>query len=87
MKLQDACEFIIDCPHSTASDEGKGYPLIRTPNIGRGRLILEGVHRVTDRYILFLPMHWYGTMIAIMLLVIQIAMIKWSSSELIEWST
>lgn len=47
MKLQDACEFIIDCPHSTASDEGKGYPLIRTPNIGRGRLILEGVHRVS----------------------------------------
>lgn len=47
MKLQDACEFIIDCPHSTASDEGEGYPLIRTPNIGRGRLILEGVHRVS----------------------------------------
>ncbi|MBR3417989.1 MAG: restriction endonuclease subunit S [Oscillospiraceae bacterium] len=48
MKLLDACEFIIDCPHSTAKDEGFGYPLIRTPNIGKGRLILEGVHRVSE---------------------------------------
>lgn len=48
MKLNDVCEFIIDCPHSTAKDEGKGYPLIRTPNIGKGRLILDGVYRVSD---------------------------------------
>lgn len=47
MKLLDVCEMIVDCPHSTAKDEGKGYPLIRTPNIGRGRLKLEGVHRVS----------------------------------------
>ena len=47
MKLSDVCEFIVDCPHSTATDEGSGYPLIRTPNIGRGRLILDGVHRVS----------------------------------------
>lgn len=46
MKLCDICELIVDCPHSTAPDEGIGYPLIRTPNIGKGRLILEGVHRV-----------------------------------------
>lgn len=46
MKLCDICELIVDCPHSTAPDEGSGYPLIRTPNIGKGRLILEGVHRV-----------------------------------------
>lgn len=37
---------IFDCPHSTAPDEGEGYPLIRTPNIGKGRLILDDVHRV-----------------------------------------
>ena len=37
---------IYDCPHSTAPDEGEGYPLIRTPNVGKGRLILDGVHRV-----------------------------------------
>jgi len=46
--LEDFCELIVDCPHSTAPDEGSGYPLIRTPNVGRGRLILEGVHRVSQ---------------------------------------
>ncbi|WP_290848854.1 restriction endonuclease subunit S, partial [Eubacterium sp. LMAG:50] len=45
--LNDICEFIVDCPHSTAPDEGKGYPIIRTPNVGRGRLILDGVQRVS----------------------------------------
>ncbi len=49
MQLNEICEFIVDCPHSTAKNEGIGYPLIRTPNIGRGRLILEGVHRVSER--------------------------------------
>ncbi len=49
MTLNDICEFIVDCPHSTAKDEGSGYPLIRTPNVGRGRLILNGVHRVSER--------------------------------------
>ena len=48
MILSDVCELIVDCPHSTAKDEGKGYPLIRTPNIGKGRLLLEGVHRVSQ---------------------------------------
>lgn len=48
MKLLDICETIVDCPHSTAKDEGKGYPLIRTPNVGKGRLKLEGVHRVSE---------------------------------------
>lgn len=47
MILQEACELIVDCPHSTAKDEGEGYPLIRTPNIGKGRLLLERVHRVS----------------------------------------
>ena len=49
MILSDICEFIVDCPHSTAPDEGAGYPLIRTPNIGKGRLILDGVHRVSEK--------------------------------------
>ena len=48
MKLLEACELIVDCPHSTAKDEGEGYPLIRTPNIGRGRLMLDNVHRVSE---------------------------------------
>lgn len=41
-------EFIVDCPHTTAQDEGQGYPLIRTPNIGKGRFDLDGVHRVSE---------------------------------------
>lgn len=47
MVLEDVCELIADCPHTTAPDEGKGYSLIRTPNVGKGRLLLEGVHRVS----------------------------------------
>lgn len=47
MTLNDICDLIVDCPHSTAQDEGTGYPLIRTPNIGKGRFILDGVHRVS----------------------------------------
>ena len=47
MILQDICELIVDCPHTTAKDEGYGFPLIRTPNIGKGRLLLDGVHRVS----------------------------------------
>ena len=47
MILRDICELIVDCPHSTTPDQGLGYPLIRTPNVGKGRLILEGVHRVS----------------------------------------
>lgn len=46
-KLNDVCELIVDCPHSTERDEGEGYPIIRTPNIGAGYLDLEGVQRVS----------------------------------------
>ena len=48
MILSDVCEFIVDCPHSTAPDEGKGYPLIRTPNVGKGRRDLNGGHRGSE---------------------------------------
>ena len=47
-RLNHLTELIEDCPHSTASNEGSGYPLIRTPNIGFGRLDLRGVHRVSE---------------------------------------
>ena len=40
--------LIEDCPHSTAKDEGVGYALIRTPNIGFGELLLNSVHRVSE---------------------------------------
>ncbi len=47
VKLKDICELIVDCPHSTEPDEGAGYPIIRTPNIGLGYLNLDGVQRVS----------------------------------------
>jgi len=47
MTLKDICELIVDCPHVTDNDEGFGYPLIRTPNVGKGILLLENVHRVS----------------------------------------
>ena len=46
-RLNEITALIEDCPHSTAKDEGSGYPLIRTPNVGVGRLLLDGVHRVS----------------------------------------
>ena len=48
MKLQDACILIADCPHTTALDEGKGFPLVRTPNVGYGRLEYASMHRVSQ---------------------------------------
>lgn len=46
--LSDVCEFIVDCLHSTAPTQPQGYPLIRTPNIGKGRLVLDDVYYVSD---------------------------------------
>ncbi len=46
--LNDVCEFIVDCLHATAPTQEDGYPLIRTPNIGKGRLILDDVYRVSE---------------------------------------
>ena len=46
--LDDACEFIVDCLHKTAPVQSEGYPSIRTPNIGRGRLLLQGVNKVSE---------------------------------------
>lgn len=48
VRLNWITELIEDCPHSTAPDEGEGYPLIRTTNVGFGRLLLKGVHRVSE---------------------------------------
>ena len=46
--LLSICELIVDCEHKTAPTQETGYPSIRTPNIGRGRLILDGVNRVSE---------------------------------------
>lgn len=46
--LLDVCELIVDCEHKTAPLADVGYPSIRTPNVGKGRLILDGVNRVNE---------------------------------------
>lgn len=48
MELNEICELIIDCEHKTATTQESGYPSIRTPNIGRGYFILDGVNRVSE---------------------------------------
>ena len=48
MKLSELCEFIVDSEHKTAPTQETGYPMIRTPNLGRGTFILDGVRRVSS---------------------------------------
>ena len=45
--LSEVCEFIVDCPHSTANDEGVGFPLVRTPNVGKGRLVYNECRKMS----------------------------------------
>ena len=47
-RLKYICELIVDCEHKTAPTQETGYPLIRTPNIGIGYLMLDGVNRVSE---------------------------------------
>jgi type I restriction enzyme S subunit len=46
--LSSLCDLIVDCEHKTAPIEDEGIPSIRTPNIGKGKLLLEGVYRVSE---------------------------------------
>jgi len=46
--LSELSEMIVDCEHKTAPVQDDGYPSIRTPNIGRGYFILDGVNRVSE---------------------------------------
>ena len=46
--LSSLCELIVDCEHKTAPTQEEGTPSIRTPNIGKGNLLLEGVYRVSE---------------------------------------
>ena len=46
--LAELCEFIVDCEHKTAPTQETGIPSIRTPNIGKGKLLLDGVYRVSE---------------------------------------
>ncbi len=47
-KLSDITECIVDCEHKTAPTQDTGYPSIRTPNVGRGVLMLDDVRRVSE---------------------------------------
>ncbi len=40
---------IIDCEHKTAPLAEEGYPSIRTPNVGKGRLLLNNVNLVSKK--------------------------------------
>jgi type I restriction enzyme, S subunit len=46
--LSDITEIIVDSEHKTAPIVETGYPYIRTPNIGRGNLLLDKVRRVSE---------------------------------------
>ena len=46
--LSDLTDLIVDCEHKTAPSQASGKPSIRTPNIGKGELLLDGVYRVND---------------------------------------
>ncbi len=48
LTLKSVCLLIEDCLHATAPIVDDGFPLIRTPNIGRGRFELNDVFRVTQ---------------------------------------
>jgi type I restriction enzyme S subunit len=48
VELNEICELIVDCEHKTAPTQETGYPSIRTPNIGRGYFLLDGVNRVSE---------------------------------------
>ena len=47
-RLKYICKLIVDCEHKTAPTQETGFPLIRTPNIGIGHLMLGGVNRVSE---------------------------------------
>jgi type I restriction enzyme, S subunit len=47
-KLSDITEFIIDCEHKTAPTQDSGIPLIRTPNIQKGTLVLDSAKRISQ---------------------------------------
>ncbi|MDW3219098.1 MAG: restriction endonuclease subunit S [Acidimicrobiales bacterium] len=44
--LLEVCELIVDSEHKTAPKSEAGFPLVRTTDIGRGRLDLSNVQRV-----------------------------------------
>jgi len=46
--LSSITRMIIDCEHKTAPTQDTGFPSIRTPNVGKGHLILDNVKCVSE---------------------------------------
>ncbi len=53
MILDEVCELIIDTEHKTAPNVDFGIPSVRTPNIGKGRLILDKDIKYVDESTFF----------------------------------
>ena len=48
LRLSDVTALIVDTKHKTPKYTDNGHPCIRTPNLGRGFFILDGVRRVSN---------------------------------------
>ena len=51
-RLEDCCDLIVDCEHKTApvcEEVNTGYYSIRTPNIGKGKLLFENANQVIEK--------------------------------------
>jgi type I restriction enzyme S subunit len=48
VNIEDLCDDIVDCPHSTPRYESGGVPCIRTADMVPGKLLLKNVYRVSS---------------------------------------
>jgi type I restriction enzyme S subunit len=48
IRLEDACETILDCLHSNPVYSEQGVPTVRSPDVGLGTLYLGGAKRTSD---------------------------------------
>lgn len=48
VNIEDLCDDIVDCPHSTPRYESGGIPCIRTADMAPGKLLLNNVYRVSS---------------------------------------
>jgi len=47
VNVEDMCDDIVDCPHSTPKYEAGGVPCIRTADMVPGKLLLQNAYRVS----------------------------------------
>ena len=46
--MAEACLLVADCMHKTPEFEETGFPIVRTPNVRDGKLILEGMKFISE---------------------------------------